>query len=39
MLLGSSMRAGVESLALLYGGAEMREGMSAFLAKRKPAYR
>ncbi len=37
-LLGSSLRAGVEMLAPLYGTAEMREGMSAFLEKRQAQF-
>ena len=39
MLLGSSLRSGVEMLTRLYGGAEMREGMQAFLEKRRPDFR
>jgi naphthoate synthase len=39
MLLGPSLRMGVENLAPLYGGEEMREGMSAFLEKRPPDFR
>jgi 1,4-dihydroxy-2-naphthoyl-CoA synthase len=38
MLLGPSLRAAVELLAPLYGSAEMREGMSAFLEKRPPDF-
>jgi 1,4-dihydroxy-2-naphthoyl-CoA synthase len=37
-LLGHSLRAGVEMLAPLYGSAEMREGMTAFLEKRKADF-
>jgi dihydroxynaphthoic acid synthetase len=39
MLLGPSLRMGVEMLAPLYGSEEMREGMSAFLEKRRPDFR
>ena len=39
MLLGPSLRMGVEMLAPMYGSEEMREGMSAFLEKRKPDFR
>ncbi|HJZ87353.1 MAG TPA: enoyl-CoA hydratase-related protein [Polyangia bacterium] len=39
MLLGPSLRMGVEMLAPLYGSDEMREGMSAFLEKRPPDFR
>src|SRR5207248_1084496 len=35
-LLGPSLRMGVELLAACYGSDELREGMSAFLDKRKP---
>jgi dihydroxynaphthoic acid synthetase len=38
MLLGPSVRAGVEMLSSMYGTAEMREGMSAFLEKRPAKF-
>ncbi|HUB07250.1 MAG TPA: enoyl-CoA hydratase-related protein [Myxococcales bacterium] len=38
MLLGPSLRTAVEALAPLYGSAELREGMSAFLEKRPPSF-
>src|SRR5215472_18070576 len=38
-LLGPSLRMAIELLAPLYGTAELREGMSAFLEKRTPDFR
>ncbi|HNT40064.1 MAG TPA: enoyl-CoA hydratase/isomerase family protein [Rubrivivax sp.] len=36
--LRTARRYGVDALSLLVGGAEWREGMSAFLGKRKPEF-
>jgi enoyl-CoA hydratase/carnithine racemase len=38
MLLGPSLRMAVELLSPLYGSEEVREGMGAFLEKRKPDF-
>ncbi len=38
MLLGVSLRMAVELLSPIYGSEELREGMGAFLEKRKPEF-